>query len=73
MTSYLEFLTLVETPEEEADVEVLAEYDHHAWSGLAIATRAVGRGSLTHLATMTSPALTRALLRLVSVDRKSVV
>ena len=49
-----------------SDVEVLAVYDHHAWSGPAIATRAVGRGSLTHLAAMTSPALTRALLRLVA-------
>ena len=64
----MELLTPVDVAacEGGSDVEVLAVYDHHAWSGPAIATRAVGRGSITHLATMTSPALTRALLRLVA-------
>ena len=32
----------------------------------AIAARAVGAGSVTHLATMTSPALLRAVLRLTA-------
>ena len=67
-STFMELLTPVDAAacEGGSDVEVLAVYDHHAWSGPAIATRAVGRGSLTHLATMTSPALTRALLRLVA-------
>ena len=67
-STFMELLTPVDVAacEGGSDVEVLAVYDHHAWSGPAIATRAVGRGSITHLATMTSPALTRALLRLVA-------
>ena len=67
-STFMELLTPVDAAacEGGSDVEVLAFYDHHAWSGPAIAARTVGRGSLTHLATMTSPALTRALLRLVA-------
>ena len=67
-STFMELLTPVDAAacEGGSDVEVLAVYDHHAWSGPAIATRAVGRGSLTHLAAMTSTALTRALLRLVA-------
>ena len=67
-STFMELLTPVDAAacEGGSDVEVLAVYDHHAWSGPAIAARTVGRGSLTHLATMTSPVLTRALLRLVA-------
>ena len=68
VSTFMELLTPVDAAacEGGSDVEVLAVYNHHAWSGPAIATRAVGRGSLTHLAAMTSTALTRALLRLVA-------
>lgn len=48
------------------DVEVLATYAHHAWSGPAIATRRVGEGSLTHIAAWTSPEVMRAVLTLVA-------
>ena len=65
-STFMELLTPVAHPAEGGDVEVLAEYSHHAWSGPAIATRAVGSGSVTHLATMTSPALLRAVLRLTA-------
>ncbi|MBE6474583.1 MAG: beta-galactosidase [Actinomyces succiniciruminis] len=67
-STFMELLTPVDAAarEGDAEVEVLAEYDHHAWSGPAVATRAVGAGSITHLATMTAPALTRAVLRLVA-------
>ena len=65
-STFMELLTPVAHPAEGDDVEVLAEYSHHAWSGPAIATRAVGSGSVTHLATMTSPALLRSVLRLVA-------
>jgi len=66
--TFMELLTPVDAAalQGDAEVEVLATYDHHAWSGPAIATRAVGDGSITHLATMTSPALTRAVLELVA-------
>ena len=65
-STFMELLTPVAHPAEGGDVEVLAEYSHHAWSGPAIAARAVGAGSVTHLATMTSPALLRAVLRLTA-------
>lgn len=67
-STFMELLTPVDAAarEGDAEVEVLAEYDHHAWSGPAVATRAVGAGSITHLATMTAPALARAVLRLVA-------
>ncbi|WP_147681455.1 beta-galactosidase, partial [Actinomyces ruminicola] len=67
-STFMELLTPVDAAarEGDAEVEVLATYDHHAWSGPAVATRAVGAGSITHLATMTAPALTRAVLRLVA-------
>ena len=70
--TFMELLTPVSDLAEGADVEVLAEYSHHAWSGPAIAARAVGAGSITHLATMTGPALLRAVLRLVA-ERAGVV
>jgi beta-galactosidase len=49
--------------------EVLASYDHPAWDGYAAVTRhRTGSGSLTHLGTMTSPELLRAVLGLVLRD-----
>ena len=66
LSHYLELLTPVETPEGEADVVVLAEYDHHAWSGPAIATRAVGSGTITHLGAWASEQVVRAVLALVA-------
>jgi beta-galactosidase len=48
---------------------VLASYDHPAWDGYAAVTRhRTGSGSLTHLGTMTSPELLRAVLGLVLRD-----
>ena len=59
LAHFMELLTPVEGAD---DVEVLASYDHHAWSGPAIATRAVGSGSITHLAAWASPEVVRAVL-----------
>ncbi|MDU0348378.1 beta-galactosidase, partial [Actinomyces sp. MRS3W] len=73
-SAFMELLTPVDAAacEGDAAVEVLAEYDHHAWSGPAVAARAVGTGSITHLATWTSPELLAAVLRLVA-ERAGVV
>lgn len=63
LAHFMELLTPVEGAD---DVEVLASYDHHAWSGPAIATRAVGSGSITHLAAWASPEVVRAVVTLVA-------
>ena len=66
VSHFLELLTPVEAPEGQSDVEVLATYDHHAWSGPAIATRTVGSGSITHLGAWASAEVVRAVLALVA-------
>ncbi|WP_172121203.1 beta-galactosidase [Actinomyces faecalis] len=63
LTHFMELMTPVEGVD---DVEVLATYDHHAWSGPAIAARAVGSGSITHLAAWASPEVVRAVVTLVA-------
>ncbi|CAM2749746.1 beta-galactosidase [Actinomyces slackii] len=67
----MELLTPVEDLEGQGDVQVLATYEHHAWSGPAIARRLLGEsGSITHLATWTSPELLRAVLLTVLDERQ---
>ncbi|QPL05404.1 MULTISPECIES: beta-galactosidase [Actinomyces] len=66
LSHVLELLTPVEAPEAGSDVEVLATYDHHAWSGPAIATRSVGAGTITHLGAWASAEVLRAVLALVA-------
>lgn len=66
LTHFMELLTPVVEPAEGGELEVLAEYEHHAWSGPAIATRPVGNGSVTHLAAWASPEVVRAVLELVA-------
>ncbi len=66
--TFMELLRPYDAAEGEAEVEVLAEYEHHAWSGPAIARRRAGRGSLTHVAVWTSEELLAAVLRLVAQD-----
>lgn len=63
LTHFMELMTPVAGAD---DVEVLATYDHHAWSGPAIATRTVGSGSITHLAAWASPEVVRAVVTLVA-------
>lgn len=65
VSTYMELLTPMEAPEGGADVEVLASYEHQAWSGPAIARRAVGSGSVTHVAAWTSPEVLQAVLTTV--------
>ncbi|MDO4900684.1 beta-galactosidase [Actinomyces sp.] len=67
---FMELLTPIEAPEGTGQVEVLATYEHHAWSGPAIARRRLGEsGSVTHLATWTSPELLRAVVLTVLDER----
>lgn len=66
LTRFMELLTPVPSPEGDSQVEVLATYDHHAWSGPAIATRALGQGSITHLGAWASSEVVRTLLHLVA-------
>ncbi|MDO4242808.1 MAG: beta-galactosidase [Actinomyces sp.] len=65
LRTYMELLTPVEDPQGDAEVEVLASYEHHAWSGPAIARRAVGSGSLTHVAAWTSAEVLKEVLAVV--------
>lgn len=58
--TFMELLTPLDGA--QGGTEVLAAYDHHAWSGPAIARRSLGEGSITHLATWTSPELLRAVI-----------
>lgn len=60
------FMELLTPTEDSRDVEVLAAYQHHAWSGPAIASHRVGSGSITHLAAWPSPEVMRATLTLVA-------
>lgn len=69
VSTFMELLTPLENQDAAigtAETEVLAEYHHHAWQGPAIATRKVGNGSITHIATMTSPELLGAVIQLVA-------
>ncbi len=63
--AYMELLTTNESMSGATTLEVLARYDHHAWSGPAIARRTVGDGSITHISTWTSAEVLRAVLELV--------
>lgn len=63
LSHFMELMTPVESVD---GVEVLASYDHHAWSGPAIATRAVGSGSVTHLAAWPSAEVVRAVVTLIA-------
>ncbi len=65
---FMELLTPVAEPQGDQAVEVLASYDHHAWTGPAVARRRVGDGSITHLAAWTSPAVLQGVLRTVLGD-----
>lgn len=53
-------------PHEGSGAEVLAAYGHHAWQNPAITRNLFGAGSATHIATMVSPELLSAVLRLVA-------
>ncbi|GIG30781.1 beta-galactosidase [Cellulomonas marina] len=54
---------VLELLQPDEGTEVLATYDHPAWSGYAAITRnAVGGGTATYLATLTDPVTTRAVL-----------
>ena len=55
-------------PHEGSGAEVLAAYGHHAWQNPAITRNLFGAGSATHIATMVSPELLSAVLRLVAAD-----
>lgn len=63
---FMELLTPVGAPLGDAEIEVLAEYEHHAWSGPAIARRALGEGSITHIGAWASPEVLRQVLLLVA-------
>lgn len=66
LRTFMELLTPYDGAEGDAEVEVLAEYEHHAWSGPAIASRAAGEGSITHVAAWTSPEVLQGVLGLVA-------
>ena len=69
-STFMELLTPYERSEDGEGLEVLATYEHHAWSGPAIARRHVGDGSITHIATMTGSALLKAVILAVLDERR---
>ncbi|MDO4260392.1 MAG: beta-galactosidase [Actinomycetaceae bacterium] len=62
----LEARTFMELLNPAEDTEILATYDHHAWSGAAITRHTYGKGQAWHIGVHTSDELLRHLLRLIA-------